>query len=250
MAQLNVRLDDDTREAFDALARARGLSASDLARSLIDVALGRDDPERGHGDPTPVSLSAVERRSFALQYEILARLDALVDDEHSEVASYRSKIDVLDYGFTTEYRDLFVAVQPEMTRRECSLVHDVLDMFTTVQSSLERLSSEDREALGEHADVDLTFRGFDFSDSFEGRLASYAEHVIKDGRWASMAVHFDAAHDHGNSHAPLLASYERMLSIWRPLWRKKAGSYAGPEAYLLTPGELRSIADVRAYPRA
>ena len=74
MAQLNVRLDDDTREAFDALARARGLSASDLARSLIATALGRDDPERGYGDTTPVSLSAVERRSFALQYEILARL--------------------------------------------------------------------------------------------------------------------------------------------------------------------------------
>lgn len=39
MAQLNVRLDDHTRDSFDALARARGLSASDLIRSLIDNAL-------------------------------------------------------------------------------------------------------------------------------------------------------------------------------------------------------------------
>jgi antitoxin component of RelBE/YafQ-DinJ toxin-antitoxin module len=40
MAQLNVRLDDQTRDSFDALARARGLSASELIRSLIDSALG------------------------------------------------------------------------------------------------------------------------------------------------------------------------------------------------------------------
>jgi hypothetical protein len=251
MAQLNVRLDDHTRDSFDALARARGLSASDLIRSLIDNALGRDDPDRPYGDPTPQSLSAIERRTLAMQHEILAYLaaDPDEDSDRSEAVYHRNMIDVLNAGYTTEYPDTFQMIQPEMTRRECSLVRDILEMFETLERSLGRLSEEERASLGEHAERALTFRGFDFNNPHEGRLASYAEYLIKTGRWESMAKYFDARHEYGNSHFPALASYERMLSIWRPMWREKIASYGGPSDYLFTPDELRQIRAAWPYPK-
>ena len=251
MAQLNVRLDDHTRDSFDALARARGLSASDLIRSLIDNALGRDDPDRPHGDPTPQSLSAIERRTLALQHEILAHLTADPDEKNGgwEAEYHRKMIDVLNSGYTTEYPDMFQMIEPEMTRRECSLVCDILEMFDTLERSVGRLSEEERASLGEHAEHALTFRGFDFNSTHEGRLASYAEYLIKNGRWESMAEHFDAEHERGNSHFPVLASYERMLSVWRPMWKKKIANYGGPSNYLFTPDELRQIRAAWPYPQ-
>lgn len=250
MAQLNVRLDDHTRDAFDALARARDLSASDLIRSLIDAALGRDEVDRPYGDPTPRSLSAIERRTLAMQHEILAQLAADPDEDNGswETEHHRNMIVVLDSGYTTEYPDMFRMVQPEMTRRECSLVRDILEMFDTLERSVARLSEEERVPLGEHAEQALTFRGFDFNNTQEGRLASYAHYLIKTGRWKSMAEHFDEEHEHGNSHFPALASYERMLSIWRPMWKEKIATYGGPSNYLFTPDELRQIRTAWPYP--
>lgn len=252
MAQLNVRLDDHTRDLFDALARARGVSASDLIRDLIDQALGRGDPDRRHGDPTPRSLSAVERRILAMQHEILAHLASDPDDEDegSEARYHRNMIEVLTSGYTTEYSDTFQMIQPEMTRRECALVRDILDMFTTLERSLSQLSDEDRESLGEHAAHALRFHGFDFNAPHESRLASYAQYLVKTGRWESMAEHFDAKHEYGNSHFPALASYERMLSVWRPIWEKKIASYGGPTDYRFTPEELREIRAAWPHPSA
>jgi uncharacterized protein len=251
VAQLNVRLDDDTRDSFDALARARGISASDLIRSLIDNAIGRDDPARPYGDPTPQSLSAIERRTLAMQHDILAHLTADPDEDNGgwEAEYHRKMIDVLSSGYTSEYPDTFQMIQPEMTRREGSLVHDILDMFDTLERSVGRLSEEERASLGEDAEFALTFHGFDFNDSFEGRLASYAEYLIKTGRWESMAEHFDAKHEHGNSHFPALASYERMLSVWRPMWKEKIANRGGPSNYLFTPDELRQILAAWPYPK-
>lgn len=181
MAQLNVRLDDHTRDSLDALARARGLSASDLIRSLIDNALGRDDPGRPSGDATPPSLSAIERRTLALQHEILAHLTGGPDEDNrgSESEYHRNMIEVLNSGFTSEYPDMFQMIQSEVTPRECSLVHDILEMFDTLERSVRQLTEEQRASLGEHAEHRLTFHGFDFNDSQEGRLASYARYLIK-----------------------------------------------------------------------
>lgn len=88
-------------------------------------------------------------------------------------------IEVLNSGYTTEYVDVFQMIQPEMTRRECSLVHDILEMFDTLERSVGQLTEEQRASLGEHAEHRLTFHGFDFNDSQEGRLASYARYLIK-----------------------------------------------------------------------
>ena len=252
MAQLNVRLDDHVRDSFDALARARGQSASDLLRSLIDSALGRDDPDRSQDDPAPLSLSTIDRQTLKLQHQALAHLTADPDEDDGgwDARHHRNMVEVLDHGWTAEYPRLFQVIQPEMPRRECSLVWDVLDMFDNLERSLTGVPDDQRNLLGEHADHALRFTGFDFNDELEGRLASYAQYLIRTGRWASMASHFGAEHEHGNSHAPRLASYERMLSVWRPIWQKKIDAYGGPTNYLCTADELRQIRSAWPYPRS
>jgi uncharacterized protein YfbU (UPF0304 family) len=251
MAQLNVRLDDQTRDSFDSLARARGLSASELIRSLIDGALGRTDVDRPTVDAAPQSLSATERQSFALQHEILARLTSEPDEDNGgwESEHHRHMVEVLSSGYTAEYPDMFQMIQPELTRRECSLLNDILQMFDSLEHSMGRLTEEERASLGEHAEYGLTFRGFDFNNSQEARLASYAGYLIKTGRWEPMAEHFDAQHESGNSHSPVLASYQRMLSVWRPIWNRKIAKHGAPSDYLLAPDELREILAAWPYPK-
>ena len=43
-------------------------------------------------------------------------------------------------------------------------------------------------------------------------MASYAEFLIKTGRWKNIAEHFDSKYERGDPHSPTLASYERMLA--------------------------------------
>jgi uncharacterized protein len=250
MAQLNVRLDDHTRDLFDALARARGLSASDLIRGLIDKELGRDGSlDQLSSDVSPGSLSAVERRTLALLHEALAllTLDSGERDGGRESQHHRRMIEVLDDGFTAEYSEMFRTMQSELTRRECQLVHDILQMFGILERSVEELSEEERADIGKDAEHALRFHGFDFNDSREARLASYAQFLISTDHWQEMAKHFDAGHEQGNSHLPRLALYQRMLAVWQPIWREKLRSIR-PDAYLYTPAELQEVLAVWPYP--
>jgi len=243
MAQLNIRIDDESRDLFDSLARARGLNTSDMLRELIWQALGRD--ERPRDDTTPTSLSAVERRRLSLQHEVLAILTGDEDQEDGgwESQYHRQMIDVLHSGYTAEYYRTFQMVQSEMTDRECGLVHDILEMFTRVEWSVDELSAEERASLGEHWEYALKFRGFDFNNSYEGRLASYAHYLIKDDKYEAMADRFDNKHERGNSHAPMLATYQRMLSVWKPMWDKKIKALGRPSNYRFTVEELQQILD-------
>jgi uncharacterized protein YfbU (UPF0304 family) len=246
MAQLNIRIDDESRDLVDSLARARGQNTSDLLRDLIAQAIGRGDYERPRDDTTPASLSAVERRRLAMAHEVLAILTA--DDEY-EAAYHRQMIEVLNYGYTSEYYRTFQMIEPEMSERECGLVLDILDMFQTVEASVQALTDEEKASLGEHWEYALRFRGFDFNDSREGRLASYAHFLIKDDRWTELADRFDDKHERGNSHMPMLASYQRMLSVWKPLWADKVKALGGPRNYAFSVEELQKILAAWPYPK-
>lgn len=251
MAQLNVRLDDHTRDLFDALANARNINASDLIRELINQALGRDDRSRPRDDTTPSSLSAVERRRLALLHETLAVLTKTDQEDGGMESQYhRNMVEVLSYGYTAEYYKTFQMVQAEMTGRECSLVHDILEMFTQIERSVEELSDAERASLGEHSHYGLKFRGFDFNNSQESRLASYALYLINDGKYESMADRFDAKHERGNSHMPSLATYQRMLSVWGPIWKQKLENCGGPNNYLVSVDELSKIMAAWPYTRS
>jgi uncharacterized protein len=236
MATITMRIDDRTRDQIEAMARARGISVSELLRSAIDDLLGRDvDMPR---EDVPTSLTMIERRLLAMQHEILSRLDA--DDEYA-LARHKQRIDALDAGFTAEYSNEFVALEPEMSRRNCALVWDILDMFRILKGSVERLGVDKVATLDQHALPALTFRGFDGQDSYESRLLGYARFLIATGRWEDLAEHFDAKHDHGNSHSPVLATYLRMLAAFQPIWKTKLGRGFDPDALLLTHDELATV---------
>lgn len=245
MAQINIRIDDDSRDEFEALARAKGLSTSDLLRNLIAQALGRN-VDRPSADQTPQSLSTYQRRHLALQHEILANV--IVEPEW-EAAYHREMMEVLNSGYTAEYYKTFQMIEPEMTARESKLVYDILEMFTRIERSVAALQDGELASLGRHAGYALKFRGFDFNSPQEGRLASYAHHVIKSGRWTDLADRFSDENERGNSHMPTLAAYQRMLSVWQPMWDQKINSYGGPNDYQFTVAELQQIVAAWPYPK-
>jgi uncharacterized protein YfbU (UPF0304 family) len=161
----------------------------------------------------------VERRHLALQHEILAMLHS--DDEY-EAGHHRRLVEVLTKGYTGDYHRMFLGISPELSRRDCSLLWDLLDMFCVLKASLDRLDAAEKKALGEGAaGVRLSFQGFDFNDAYEGRLADYAQHLIDTDRWQDLAEHFDDEHERGNSHSPRLATYLRMLEAFQPIWSAK-----------------------------
>lgn len=245
MATITLRLDEQTREAVDALARGRGLTVSELLRGTIDGMLGRDVPDPSHA---PTTLTMVERRILASQHETMAKLHA--DDEH-ETGYHQRMVEVLNEGYTAEYADVFIPIRPELSPRQCTFVHDVLDMFWKLKISLDRLAEEERAALGKQAEQILAFRGFDFNDSLEGRLAAYARHLIESDRWAELADRFDDKHERGNSHMPMLATYRRMLDAFGPVWEARIEDNSLPhdERYILSTDDLRKVMDAWPYPR-
>jgi uncharacterized protein len=236
MATITMRIDDRTRDQVEAMARARGISVSELLRSAIDDLLGREvDVPRAD---VPTSLTMVERRLLAMQHEILSRLDR---DDKYEVARRNRRIEALEGGFTAEYSDEFGALEPEMSRRDCALVWEILDMFLMLKGSVERLGVDKVAALDKHALPAFTFRGFDAQDSYESRLLGYARFLITKGRWENLAEQFDAKHENGNSHSPRLATYLRMLAAFQPIWKSKLGRGFDPDALLLTHDELATV---------
>jgi uncharacterized protein YfbU (UPF0304 family) len=153
---------------------------------------------------------------------------------------------MLNGGYTGEYPREFAGVQTELSRTDCELVWDILDMFTVIKGSVAHLDQEAVQALGNAVEHALTFRGFDFNDPLESRLASYAEYLIKIGKWEALADRFDAEHEGGNSHHRVLPTYRRMLNAFTPIWEHKLAD-RGHAGLHLTLVELQTILEAWPY---
>src|ERR1039458_6848322 len=147
MATITLRVDDETRNDVESLARGQGVTVSDLVRSAIDETLGREVTANSIGGPQ--SLTFVERRILVLQHEILAQLHA---DDHDEVVDHLRMVEVLTRGFTGEYDSVFSSIDSEISRRDCVLVWDLLEMFRVLTSSLSRLDDDEKAAVGERSE--------------------------------------------------------------------------------------------------
>jgi uncharacterized protein len=242
MATITLRLDDWTRDEVERLAQAQDTTISELLRSKINELLGKDvDLPRADA---PRSMSLTQRRTLALLHEMLALLKS---DE--DAAYHRRRMQVLESGFTAEYGDEFIAIGPELTPTDCSLVWDILDMFSVLESSVTRLSPDELAELGEDGERVLSFRGFDGNDARESRMLDYVKYLIDTRRWTNLAEHLSDAQEQGNSHMPVLATYQRMLRAFKPIWDGKLSRGTGREALDLTIVELRQVLDARRYPR-
>src|SRR5260370_22467807 len=79
MPTIPLRVDDQTKDDLDALARSRDTTITDLLRPLVDELTGRATERPG---AYPVHLSPVERRILSLQHEILGKLDPDLEQHH------------------------------------------------------------------------------------------------------------------------------------------------------------------------
>lgn len=249
MAMVNVRIDDPTRAQLEAVARGQGRSVSEVIREAIDGVLGRGRGSAAISDQTriPATLTLIERRTLALQHEVLARLDPAEADYHERCRQ------VLEQGFAAEYENEFYAFSPELSRPETRLVVDVLEMFSVLKRSVDALNPGDLRQIGEHARHAFAFQGFDFNDTYEGRLASYARYLIDDDRWQDLAERFDSKHELGNSHMPMLATYRRMLAVFRPIWKDHLYNESrghGDARYRLSFDELVEVYAAWPHPHA
>jgi uncharacterized protein len=241
MATITLRLDDWTRDEVERLAQANGTTISELLRSKIDELLGKNiETTRAEA---PRSMTMIQRRTLALQHEILARLSS---DDY-EAKHHRRRIQVLEDGFTAEYGNEFVAIGPELAPSECSLVWDILDMFSVLESSVTRLSPDDLAKLGKNAAHQLSFRGFDGNNPRETRLLTYTTYLIDNDKWSDLADHLSDAQERGNSHMPTLAIYQRMLQAFKPIWESKLSRGSGRDAYDFNVAELRQVLEARHY---
>ena len=243
MATVALRLDDETNDELETVARGRGVTKSDLLREAIATILDRRT-KRTYGG-TPQSLTAVERKILAQQHEILATLS----DDENDKAFHASRVTVLNNGYVAEYSDEFLYMDSELSREDCTLVMDILDMFRVLRASVDQMTDQDRSVLGDSVLRQTRFGGFDLNDRFEGELHGYAKYLIEQGKWSEQAERFGPTHDGGNSHARTVPTYQRMLSAFQPIWDTVIHNDRGDrDGYVLNADEVKTVVEARKYP--
>lgn len=249
MAVLNIRVDDRVRDQLKELADGHGVTTSEYVRDLLMEALVPVfDREVKHGDePAAESMRIVDRQVLSLLHRILGRVlseDANDVDGDLEYQLMRAKI--LEEGYAGEYWYETAGFRTELSKRDCSRVSDILQMFRITTYSISDLEKEGTPVAEELAHQ-LEFRGFDHNDALEGHMASYVEFLMRDGeRWTELQPQLER-NDGGNSHMPMLDTYVRMLSEFRRIMDSRERG-AGRLDYLLSLEELERIADARVHP--
>ena len=218
MPTITLRVDDQTKDDLDALARSRGTTITDLLRPLVDELTGRATERPG---AYPVHLSPVERRILSLQHEILGKLDPDLE-QHQRLRS-----EALDAGYAAEYAEEFAGVEPGLTARDCELVQDILDMFRNLINSFNVL--KDKQGLTKE---DVRFKGFDGNN--ETKRWAFAEYLQKSGRWQETLV------GDPNSHSMhTMSLYPEMLDRYEPIKQKVIKSHLGN--WQLTAEQIKTI---------
>lgn len=249
MAVLNIRVDDRVRDQLKELADGHGVTTSEYVRDLLMEALVPVfEREVKHGDEPPAeSMRIVDRQVLSLLHRILGRVlpeDANDVDGDLEYQLMRAKI--LEEGYAGEYWYETAGFRTELSKRDCSRVSDILQMFRITTYSISHLESEGTP-VAEKLAHQLEFRGFDHNDALEGHMASYVEFLMRDGeRWTELQPHLER-NDRGNSHMPMLDTYLRMLSEFRRIMDGRERGVSRLD-YLLSLGELERIADARVHP--
>lgn len=234
MATITIRLKDETRDRIAEAAESQGLLLSDYIRGALETHLaleqsgdiGADRPEGGE----EVSLTPFQRKVLQLLHRNLLATKGGLDESYYGHDEEVRALKVLENGFAGEYPREFGDINEPLTRAECELVWDIFDMFRVIQASVRQLGQDGWNQIKvEDAEHYGTFRGFDFNDSEEIRLANYAEFLIKTGRWTEQAEAFSRENDGGNSHSQMLPTYRAMLRVFKPMWRQaiRGGSNPG-----------------------
>lgn len=240
MVTMTIRVDDATRDDLDRLAQARGESVSTLLREQINLLLGRHVQLKRADVPHSIPMS--DRLILARQARILAELT----EDENDAQHYRQNAEILEEGLTGEYGTVFASIQPELSRTDCALLWDILDMFRILGASIDGLTEEERAALGEDVLDALRFSGFDLADEVEGPMLNYVRFLIRQDRWSELKNRLTEIGEDGHSHHAFLPYYTSMLAVYQPILRARLAErgHGRLDAYKLTAEELRTIAAV------
>ncbi|KUM36487.1 YfbU family protein [Arthrobacter sp. EpRS71] len=248
MAVLNIRIEDRIRDQLKEMADDEGVTLSEYVRNLVmEAVVPVFEREAKHGDePAQDSLRIIDRQVLSLLHRILGRVlpeDANDDDGNREYQLMRAKI--LEAGYTGEYWFETAGFQTELSKRDCTRVADILDMFRIITYSLERLDKEGT-AVADKLRFRLEFIGFDHNDALEGHMASYVDFLMNDDRWTELKPQLER-NDNGNSHHRMLDVYLRMLAEYRRIMDSR-GRGSNRMEYFLSPDELQQIAEASVHP--
>jgi uncharacterized protein YfbU (UPF0304 family) len=249
MAVLNIRVDDRVRDQLKELADNHGVTTSEYVRDLLmEAVVPVFEREVEHGDEPPVeSMRIVDRQVLSLLHRILGRvLPADANDVDGGLDYQLMRAKILEEGYTGEYWYETAGFRTELSKRDCSRVSDILQMFRIITYSITDLEKQGMP-VSEDLARQLELRGFDHNDALESHMADYVEFLMRDGeRWTELQPQLER-HDRGNSHMPVLDTYLRMLSEFRRIMdSRKRGTRR--HDYLLSLEELERIADAQVHP--
>lgn len=231
MPTISIRVSDELKTRLDNLAQESEATMSSVIIEALNsvTGIGRTDyPE----ETAPYAINNANRLILRNQELLLSLNDALDDDQRTQ---HRQNAKILESGFTGEYHKVFAPLRPEIPYNRAVELFDILDMFRVLRSSYERLNEEERAAVDER---EISFCGFDYSNSEETALPGYVEYLFEDNRYKELEEPMMRFSDDGNSHMPIIEVYRRMLRCFRQVWR--------PHLISATPLKLEEIKKVAA----
>ncbi|MFJ6003657.1 YfbU family protein [Arthrobacter sp. NPDC092385] len=190
-------------------------------------------------DTDDIDLSPFQRRVLVHLHRAVMAAQGNLSAEYYDVEEEVRQIQILEHGFEGDYSDEFAGINPPMSRAQCELVWDILDMFRIINASVDALGTEEENGwskLGINQRYG-SFRGFDANHAVEHRLLSYTRFLVKNGRWEEQA-HFMNSRERGNSHRQMIPTYRSMLSVFKPIWSQTVKSGT---RWHLTEDNLRTV---------
>ena len=213
MPTISIRVSDDLKSRLDALAQESESTLSGVILDAINSMTGGrrvDFPE----DTAPYTLSSTNRLILRNQEILLSLCDGL---EAHEREIHAKNVMILENGYTSDYSEVFRALRPEVPYSLCEELYDILDMFRVLRFSYNKLADDDKAQVEER---DISFRGFDYSDSTESPLSGYVEYLFNDRKYEELEEPMKRFSDGGNSHHRNLDMYRRMYRCFNQIWRK------------------------------
>jgi uncharacterized protein YfbU (UPF0304 family) len=148
-----------------------------------------------------MKLDKKERLALVNQFLILEKL-------YPEEADYHAKHrQAIAEGYELHYDWIFEGLWDGLSKEECKLVLDILDMYRALHFA--SLKSENKE-LKEH--YWLKFKGFDGNN--ESSYMAYCRYFIVDLERFD-ELRYDQEIPDLNSHMPSVPKYSSMLELWK-----------------------------------
>ncbi|HFQ4496879.1 YfbU family protein (plasmid) [Enterococcus avium] len=144
-----------------------------------------------------------QRLSLINQFQLLARFDDL------NRLYYERKIEILKEGYEIHYDDeIWNEISDPLSEKDSRFVIDVLSMYRDINYSKAKLNLTNNQIKKSYSTY---FRGFDYNDPKEIKLAFYAKFFIeKLDRFPELVE--DKEFKGFNSHQLMINTYSKYLS--------------------------------------